>query len=470
MQLPYRGSGTVCFNSKEYQCDLYYSESLGGIVIKINTIDENTIGSYLELPLEIPCLSGKLDTGFKFTLIDLIRTGMENLISYRRSVYTFNASYLLSGIQTEEQQLPTFHKVLYTLSNIIEWGNESAFIINDNYELSRKYDDVQKQIYAESGITINYVVQGSMFPFVTRDILKEKVSLEQHGIIEISLENEEPLSTFNHVFIKLKRLIEIASFRKVNVEKVYAYSRNILYPIGDQSIEQAIDICGKDIKEQEIVAESPSHSWKWISLQELITNNSFSLYFDKHEKLAPIIELFLEPFHSAYFSKARVFLNIVQALETYHSRFITNDLHEFKLRIENILKDTPTSNAEAYKKYLLANSRKFITLESRIADLLLACWKIHFDTGEIKQLDFPSVIAHTRHYYTHYDESIKEKYRVLSEEELQFYNRSLLQILEYYILLELGFSENDVELKRRLTDRWGNVSQDLEILKISRSQ
>ena len=120
MQLPYRGSGTVCFNNKEYQCDLYYSESLGGIVIKVNTNDENTIGSYLELPVEISCLSGKLDTGFKFTLLDLIRTGMENLISYRRSVYTFNASYLLSGIQTEAQQFPTFHKVLYTLSNIIE--------------------------------------------------------------------------------------------------------------------------------------------------------------------------------------------------------------------------------------------------------------------------------------------------------------------------------------------------------------
>ena len=85
-------------------------------------------------------------------------------------------------------------------------------------------------------------------------------------------------------------------------------------------------------------------------------------------------------------------------------------------------------------------------------------------------MDFPAVIAYTRHYYTHYDERIKTKHKVLSDEELQFYNRSLLQILEYYILLELGFSENDVGLKRRLTERWGNVSQDLEILKISRTQ
>ena len=105
-----------------------------------------------------------------------------------------------------------------------------------------------------------------------------------------------------------------------------------------------------------------------------------------------------------------------------------------------------------------------------MADLLLANHKIYFDTGEIKHIDFPSVVAHTRNYYIHYDESIKVEHRVFSEEELQFYNRSLLQILEYYILLELGFSETDVGLKKRLIDRWGNISQDLEILRISRTQ
>ena len=136
----------------------------------------------------------------------------------------------------------------------------------------------------------------------------------------------------------------------------------------------------------------------------------------------------------------------------------------------NIVKDTFDSNAEKCRTYLLANSHKFITLESRIADLLLARWKIRFDTGIINYMDFPSVIAHTRHYYTHYDESIKGKHRVLSEEELQFYNRSLLKILEYYVLLELGFPQDDKDSQRRLSERWGNVSQDLEILRISRSQ
>ncbi len=470
MQIPYRGSGTVYFNTKEYRCDLYYSENLGGIVLKINTIDENTIGSFLQLPLEISCLSGELDTGFKFTLLDLIRTGMENLISYGRSVYTFRANYLLCGMRLEDQPAPTFHKVQYILSNIIEWGNESAYSIGEQFELLHKADDVRKLLFSESGVSITYIVRASQVPLVDQDILKEKIFLEQHGIIEISSENEAPLSFFNNTFAQLKRLIEIASFRKANVEKVYAYSRKVLYTIGDKTIERAVDIYGINILENKVDENPPSHPWKWIALQELIDHNSIALYFEKHDKLAPIIELFLEPFYADNCSETRVFLNIVQALETYHSRFVTNSLDDYKVRVKSLTECLPASNAKQQKKFLLAKSKYFITLESRMADLLLANHKIYFDTGKIKHIDFPSVVAHTRNYYIHYDESIKAQHRVFSEEELQFYNRSLLQILEYYILLELGFSENDASIKRRLTDRWGNISQDLEILRISRSQ
>lgn len=67
---------------------------------------------------------------------------------------------------------------------------------------------------------------------------------------------------------------------------------------------------------------------------------------------------------------------------------------------------------------MIANSYNFITLESRLADLLLAEFKIHFNIGDIGYYDFPRVIANTRHYYIHYDEVIKERSRVLTEKEL----------------------------------------------------
>ncbi|MGN1275428.1 MAG: HEPN domain-containing protein [Floccifex sp.] len=177
----------------------------------------------------------------------------------------------------------------------------------------------------------------------------------------------------------------------------------------------------------------------------------------------------MEPFYVNYNSETRVFLNVVQALETYHSRFITNRIDDFKLRVDEITKKLPSPRADELKNYLMAKSKGFITLESRLADLLFASGNIYFDTGEIKHEDFPSIIAHTRNYYIHYDESIKDKYILLPEDKLHIYNRSLLQILEYYILLELGFSDN-IEIKKKLVERWGKASQSLDILRISKEK
>ena len=469
MELPYRGSGKVYYADKEYQCDLYYNERQGGIILKINVKNKNRIGSFLEVSLEMPYLCGQLDSGFKFTLLDLRRLRTKDMISYSTTVFTFDASYILCGIGEKGQTEQTFYKAHYTLSDIIEWGEESAYYIGENYEVRSKKEDVKKQIYSSQKFTINYLVYGSFLPCVDRELLTEKIELKQHGVIEISFKDEQTFIHFNEIFEKLTRLLEISTRRIINVEAVSVYSHEIIDNYGDRNIERNIEVYGENIKENEMKTFSRSRSWKWINLGELIEQNSFENYFSKHDKLAPIIELFLEPFYVEKSSETRVFLNLVQALETYHSRFVTNDINEFKQRVDNLLSSFGETRADEYKTYLLAHSNKFITLESRLADLLLAEWKIHFDTGDINYQDFPSIIAHSRNYYIHYDEGLKDKYRILSQEELQIYNTVLIEILEYYILLELGFVETNGKLKKKITERWGNVSRHLEIVAASKN-
>ena len=470
MELPYRGSGKIYYADKEYQCDLYYNEKEGGIILKINVKNKNSMGSFLEVPLELPYLCGQLDSGFKFTLLDLIRINTEDMISYGTTVFTFDASYIFCGIGEKGQTEQTFYKAHYTLSDIIEWGEESVYCIGENYEVKSKKEDVKKQIYSGEKFTINYLVYGSFLPCVDRELLTEKIELKQHGVIEIKFEEEQTFIRFNEIFEKLKRLLEISTRRRMNIEAVTVYSHEIFDNYGDRNIERNITVYGEDIQENITKTTSRNRSWKWINLGELIKQNSFENYFLKHDKLAPIIELFLGPFYVEKGSETRVFLNLIQALETYHSRFVTNDIDEFRQRVHSLLSSLGETRATEYKTYLLAHSNKFITLESRLADLLLAEWKIHFDTGDISHKDFPSIIAHSRNYYIHYDEEIKKKYKVLSQEELQTYNTVLIEILDYYILLELGFVETDGELKKKITERWGNVSQRLELSKIAKTQ
>lgn len=465
MEVQYRGSGKIFFKDNEYRCDLYYNEKLGGVLIDINHMEN--MGNFLELPIEIDYLSGQLENGFKFILYKSIRTKTNNMISYGKTVYTYEAENIFCGVGGKEHKTLSFYKVEYTLSDIVEWGEVTVYEIGEKYELIAK-EALESVLYENNEISILYKVYGSRLPIIKSELLREKIELEQHGVIEIRVQNEQELEYFNSVFQKIKRLIEIASLRKINLEKMEVFSKEIFDLYGDSKFDRPILVYGlmiTEYKTDEIKPLCRRHSW--LSLSELMENNCFEKYFEKYELLEPIIELYLESFYASS-SNRRTFLNVVQALETYHSRFITNDIEKYKQRVEQISKSSFPEVEQKNKSYLMANSKSFITLESRLADLLFAERKFVFDTGDINNDEFPKVIAKTRNYYIHYDERINNNCRILAEEELGIYNKILFFILEYYILKELGFTENLQELRKKLTERWGNVSHQLDIIKMSR--
>lgn len=463
MKLNYMGSGKVYFNDQEYRCDLYINENEGGILININIA--NARASFFDLPMNIDFLVGQLSTGFKFSLISCKRHGMSNNISEGRSVYTYHSKYLVKGVGEKTDKSLELSMMNFRVDNILAWGGVSAYKVSDNFELSHNYD-VKKEVYKNDEFVVEYWVSNSMLPVVPSDLLKENIVLNQSANIEITFKNEESIDKFAEIFNKIKRLIELSTLRYIYPSKLTGRSNNIYDMYDKKKVERPIEIISCDLNNEESKVDY-IESMKWIKLSELIDNDSFSKYFSKYEIFEPVIELYLEIIYSKTISNRRVFLNIVQALETYHSRFKTNNLNEFKKRIRTvILKDRPKEWVEKDRTFLMANSYKFITLESRLADLLLAEFQIHFDTGDIKYYDFPNVIANTRNYYIHYDESIKERGRILTENELSIYNRSLLYILEYYILTELGFS-NKLMIIKKLNERWGRISETLSIIKYS---
>lgn len=468
MELYYKGSGKISYSEKEYECDLYWNKDEGGILLNIISKSRET-GTFFKFPLEIPFLIGELSSGLKFTLLYLTRNSVHEYFSDGYTKFSFYADYILFGTASSKSNEQTFHKIRFTLSNIVNWGEISIYEIGEGFTLINKTQEKTKTIFENNMYTITYSITGSMLPTIEYDILKENISLEQYGSIEITFQEEQTFEIFLNVFEKIKHLIEIAMIKKINVEKVIAYSSKVLYSINNFKAEKSIEIYGKNIRKEKNKEISTIEKIKWISLTDLINNHSFNNYFEKHEKLSPILELFLEILYTPFNSHIRIFLNIIQALETYHSRFIASNITEFKKRIR-LLEEKGIINNEETKRFLMANSKKFITLESRLADLLLANRSMIFDTGELEQTKFPSIIARSRNYYIHYDEEIKQKHKVLSEEELQFYNRSLLKILEYYILLELGFPLNNINITEKLYKRWGNISQDIEFYNLLKPQ
>src|SRR5699024_252196 len=116
---------------------------------------------------------------------------------------------------------------------------------------------------------------------------------------------------------------------------------------------------------------------------------------------------------------------------------------------------------EKDREFLLDDSRNFITLKSRLADLLLANYRFIFYTGEFKLLEFPQIIATTRNYYTHYNQKLED--RSLKGEKLVTAFHILRNILEFYLLKEFGFEEDFIH--ERIRERIKPIVNNIEIRK-----
>lgn len=466
MKLNYCGSGIVYYNESEYKCNLYINKEYGGILINISV--NNPFASFIEIPLNIKFLSGELSTGYKFTLINCTREKTNGLVYEGRTVFSYYAKYMIEGIGDKDYNNIKFYKMTFELSDIIGWGNVSGYRIGEKHEIMID-KECEKTIFENDSCSIKYIVEKSMLPIVFDDLLKEDIVLKQTGNIEIIFKEEKAIDEFVKILNKVKRLIEISTLKRVNLNKIIGWNKNIYDIYGKSKYERPISIISSQFgeKDEKNIKNNFRKIWKWLTLPELIQSKSFDKYFAKYEVLEPIIELYLQVIVSREMSNVRAFLNLAQALETYHSRFKANSIKEFKKRINDvILKDRPKESIENDKKFLMANSKRYITLESRIADLIIADFNVYFDIGDILYSEFPNVIANTRNYYIHYDEKIKTRGRVLENSELSIYNRCLISILEYYILLEIGFSDIG-QIKEKLKERWGNISDALTIRKAS---
>ena len=198
-----------------------------------------------------------------------------------------------------------------------------------------------------------------------------------------------------------------------------------------------------------------------FNMEELICNANLSKWFSKYIILEPILELYIENLENINLSIERRFLNMIQALETYHSRIVcSGNLSEYKKHVEKILSNVNSDIRIIHKELLLSGCDKTITLKGRIYDLLLANFEIHFDTADISYKDFPKKIADTRNYLTHYN--INKKELALSGESLINAYITLKIILEYYIMKELGFKTEFIKKKIREKEERNRISRDIQ--------
>lgn len=93
---------------------------------------------------------------------------------------------LFKGVGGKGCNCVKLYKVVFELSDIIEWGNISGYAVSENYELLQN-DDLARTLFENEKISVEYVVNSNMLPVHFTEVLKEEIILKQSGNIKISL-------------------------------------------------------------------------------------------------------------------------------------------------------------------------------------------------------------------------------------------------------------------------------------------
>jgi len=181
-----------------------------------------------------------------------------------------------------------------------------------------------------------------------------------------------------------------------------------------------------------------------------------SNWYLKVEELSPVVNLYQQATQNLSLPVEIKFLTLVQALETYHSRFLSVDPKEYRHRVERILNIVPADEAEYYKAHLVPptyTDELRIKLVNRLSDLFLCDFRVVFKTMSdfLVPFDYVDKIIATRNYLTHYN---KDKHnQALSGVKLFETLICLRNVLEYYILREIGFPSTMTDYAVEKTNR-----------------
>lgn len=184
---------------------------------------------------------------------------------------------------------------------------------------------------------------------------------------------------------------------------------------------------------------SANNPFRFLFGYEDIHEKTILSWFENRSTLRPVIELFLDYLCNPNKFTTQTFLNLTQAIETFHRRKRPGtDIPEqdHKKRCEEIISSIPVQH-EKFIKELLSYSNEQ-RLRRRLKDLM-----IEFDCPTLKKVipnfkRFCDKIVENRNYYTHYGQD-KEKIAA-NRAELFRLTEKLKILLVFCLLSELGFS------------------------------
>ena len=409
--------------------EIIYNKENGVILLKIERevckLSGKSYGS-------IHLITGKLHSG---ALVSLYHNKcVENHTrNFAYQTVIFQSDYMIFG-----RARGTYHQLICELENGLQWSGLSQVDTSDFTTV--KFRGIGEHIYHWFHVKIKFssALTNELMSFPRREVSR----VVERLTMEIESEEKQEAPFFIQVRNKVISLISFAIKDNINVENQYLVDFDDCY-----TEEGQVRYARKTFYSSEPhyhVFHTDLYRYNFF-LRQLSDAGDIQ---DSLDKLEPIFNLYLSLFRYQHMPPEMVFLNVVQALETFHSRFFYGNRKEkYVESVYQRFKGTP--QFDRIEKLLLSETQMdencgYIILVSRLNDLLIGELNGLFSDFYSSDSTYAQRIADTRHYYTHYGKSKEAK--AFKGDDLLDAIYILRLLLEYYICRVLNI---DIEQATR---------------------
>lgn len=432
-------AGTFNIDGEEITGELIYNKEKG--VTMLNLIKQLT-----DVPIgrnypNLNIITGVLNSGTTVTLFNN-RCIKNHIQGFQTQQLIFVADY---SIWSKNDVInKKYDKLECILENALEWSGLSTVDASDFSTVKFNCQD-NKNTYHWFGskITFSTSLKCELFDFPH----KEESTVVERLIVSIEADEKQDTSYFTAIRNKVISLISFAIKDNVNVDEQYLYDYDDSYRIGEHTEYYKHYLYTSEHR----LSVHNNSRWEYnFTLAQLLPEKDIK---KELTLLEPIFNLYLSLFKYTDMPPEMVFLNVVQALETFHARFFYDDSKD-KYVASVIDRFGSSQNYSDIEKLLLCDTQKdenckYIILVSRLNDLLIGKYDGLFFEYYAVDSGFAQTVADTRHYYTHYGKS-KEK-KALKGDKLIDAIGILALLLEYNVCLQLGI-DNQAKVRERLSN------------------
>lgn len=353
--------------------------------------------------------------------------------------YDFHPMLAILGQELESWNSANYVKVNMHYSLLDQWINQTCiaqkFVPEQILQIEiHPKDALEIKLTEEAILRLNW--EFSTDPQIGTFQIKEGyfISLQFSkpiGVQEIIKNYAEVLRRFFTLLIGSEVVLDSIIFQVQNDEgppiDVELIQRNSALP----RAKRAVDTTKVTVQYKEIADKLPVVMPKW---------------FEYHEKLDPVLNLYFAVLFNPAMYIHHEFLFLAQALEVYHN---TNDgfvgqvqpKADFNARKAKILNAVPPEEKEWLNEKLHHANQK--TLAQRLIEIL-DVRKVEAEKFIPNLQGFADLVRHTRNYYTHHDQELKEKGKVPGTEEMVYAVSQMQTLLGICMMNDLGITGDPI--------------------------